>query len=175
MRWLTFVILAILAVTLQATVAGRVAWFGARPDWVLVLVVFYALHTRTDEAMVAGWAIGALADLMTIERFGLLAVSYGLVSLAVYSARDWMFTGHPLTQFSITLVLAATLQAVWMGYRTALGMPAGSVPVALACCVHTALWAPVVHWTLLKAPRLLSVEVPHRHRPAVGRMGGGRV
>jgi rod shape-determining protein MreD len=175
MRWLTFVILAILAVTLQATVAGRVAWFGARPDWILVLVVFYALHTRTDEALVAGWVAGALADLMTIERFGLLAVSYGLASVAVYHARDWMFTGHPLTQFSVTLVVAAVVQGAWMVYRTALGMPAGSVPVALASCLHTALWAPVVHWALLKVPRLLRVEAPRRHRHSVGRTGGGRV
>ena len=117
MRWLTFIILAIVAVSLQATVAGRVSWFGARPDWVLVLVVFYALHARADDAMPAAWVVGALADLMTIERFGLLALCYGLTAMVVCGVRDLVFTGHPLTQFGVTLACGVMVQVA--------GLPGG--------------------------------------------------
>ena len=160
MRWLTFIILAIVAVSLQATVAGRIAWLGARPDWVLVLVVFYALHARAKDAMPAGWVAGALADLMTIERFGLLALCYGLTAVLICAVRDWVFTGHPLTQLSVTLVAAVMVQALWLVYRLAVGLPAGPMVVALGSCLYTALWAPPVHWVFLRMPRLLRLRPP---------------
>ena len=54
MRWLGFAICAVMGLTLQTTVAWRFEIGGARPDWMLVLVVFFALHTRSEEGLLAG-------------------------------------------------------------------------------------------------------------------------
>ncbi|MCP4245596.1 MAG: rod shape-determining protein MreD [bacterium] len=160
MRWLTFAILAILVVSLQATVMPRTELFGARADLVLVLTVFYALHVRREEAMLAGWMVGALADVMTLERFGLLALSYGLAAAAVGQVRDLLFGRHPLTHFSVTLLAALLLQVAWALYRVVLGLPGGSVGLALGSCAYTAFWAVGVHMMLLQAPRLLGIPRP---------------
>jgi rod shape-determining protein MreD len=157
MRWLTFVILAIIAVGLQATVAPRLVWYGARPDWVLVLVVFYALHARGDQAMLAGWIAGVLADLMTLERFGLLSLSYGLAAVTVCGVREALFIKHPLTHFSVTLACALLVQTTWALYRLIVGLPLGPVLPILLACGYTAAWAPPAHWVLLKAQRFLGL------------------
>ncbi len=158
MRWLTFGVLAILVVSLQVTIAPRLTWFGARPDWVLVLVVFYALHAPTDRAILAGWLAGALADVMSIERFGLLSISYGLAALAVCAVREALFTRHPLTHLSVTLVAGLLVQGIWTAFRLATGT--GSAPFwpLLWGWVYTALWAVPMHWALLKTPRLLGLR-----------------
>ena len=165
MRWLTFFVLAILAVSLQSTVANRLAWHGLRPDWVLVLVVFYALHARTDHAMLAGWVSGAIADLMTLERFGLVSLCYGVAAVLVCRVRDLLFTRHPLTHFTVTLGAALGVQVLWTVYRLVTGLPTGSLPGLIGSSVYTALWAPPLHWMLLKTPRLVGVG-PGRRWPA---------
>jgi rod shape-determining protein MreD len=158
MRWLTFGVLAVIAVSLQTTVAPRMIWYGLSPDWVLVLVVFYCLHARSDHAVLAGWLAGALADLMTLERFGLVSLSYGLTALLVCGVRDLVFTRHPLTHFTVTLFAALGVQVLWMVYRMLVGLPVGSSLCLVGSSIYTALWAPLLHAVLLKAPRLLGIR-----------------
>ena len=73
MRWLGFAICAGLALTLQTTVAWRLEIRGARPDWMLVLAVFFVLHARTLDALIGAWLLGALMDNYSMARFGLLS------------------------------------------------------------------------------------------------------
>ena len=77
MRWLTFITLVVLVVSLQSTVAGRLTCLGAAPDWVLVLVVFYALHARAAQAMAAGWLAGA-AIMVLLSAAGVRSGQYFL-------------------------------------------------------------------------------------------------
>jgi len=153
-----FTVLAVVVVSLQSTVAVRLAPFGWRPDWVLVCVVFYALHAGQAEAALAGCILGALAGVMSLERFGLLALCYGLTALGVGAIRELVFTRHPLTHMSATLAAAALVQMMWLVYRLAVGLPAGAVGPMLGSSVHTALWAVPFHAVLLKAPRLLGIR-----------------
>ena len=51
MRWLTFAILAILVLTLQAAVAPRIELFSARPDFLLIVVVFLGLYAPSKDAI----------------------------------------------------------------------------------------------------------------------------
>ncbi len=177
MRWLTCVILIVVTVCLQSTMAPRWSWLGASPDWILVLVLFYALHARTDQALVAGWVAGALADLLTLERFGLLSLSYGLIAIAVSQVRDWMFVRHPLTHFGVTLLGAMIVRLAWAAYRAALDLPGEGLALMGWACLYTAAWAPPLHWLLLKASHSLGLDVRRgdpRHRPGRAPQGRGR-
>jgi rod shape-determining protein MreD len=175
MRWLTFITLVVLVVSLQSTVAGRLTCLGATPDWVLVLVVFYALHARADQAMAAGWLAGALADLLTIERFGLLSLTYGLVAVVVCQVRGWMFTRHPLTHFGLTLAAALVVRVGWSVYRAAFDLSGDGVLALGWSCVYTALWAPPLHWVLLKMPRVLGIRRSDLRSARAPRARGQRV
>jgi len=174
-RWLTFGLLLVLAVGLQTTVVPWLVWRGLRPDWVLVLVVFYCLHARSDQAMLAGWVAGAIADLLTIERFGLISLSYGLTAVLVCQVRSFVFTRHPLTHLSVTFAAALAVQLLWLIYRPLAGLPIGSPAVLIGSCVYTALWAPALHTVLLRAPRLLGLAPVRYSRSRLSAAGGSGV
>jgi len=58
MRWLSFLLLGVVLLTLQSAVAPRIELLGARPDWLLVVVVFFAMHAPPRDAVIGAWIIG---------------------------------------------------------------------------------------------------------------------
>ena len=155
MRWLTFAACAAVALILQTTLARRTALFHVRPDWVFAVVVFFALYCRRPDAYVAGWALGLAADLMSIERLGLLAVGYTLAAVMINAVRDLVFLKSPVTHFAVTLASALVLNAALAGYRI-LAYPvaarewAAVLADGAATAVYTAVWAVPIHQILLK-------------------------
>ncbi len=165
MRWVTFLVLAVLVLTLQSVVAPRLELLGARADWLLVVVVFFAFHAPPRDAVLGAWVLGACADLMTVERFGLLALSYGLAGVAVTSVREYLFCRRPITQFVVTLSVCLLLRLAWLLYRRMLYDPASSLVVDVAidvvtASVYTAAWAPVWHAVLGRMPRTFGLPRP---------------
>jgi rod shape-determining protein MreD len=180
MRWVTFLVLAVVVLTLQSVVAPRLELLGARPDWLLVVVVFFALRAAPRDAVLGAWVLGACADLMTIERFGLLALSYGLAGAAVTSVREYLFRSRPLTQFVVTLLVCLLLRFAWLLYRRMLYDPAGSLLVDMAidvvtASVYTAAWAPVWHAVLGRMPRTFGLPRPRYTFAGLRRMGAADV
>ncbi|MCK4657909.1 MAG: rod shape-determining protein MreD [Phycisphaerae bacterium] len=167
MRWFGFAICAVVVLTLQTTIAWRLEVRGARPDWMLVLAVFFALHTRSMDGLFGAWVLGAAVDIMSIERFGLISACYGASALAIYATREHFFRDNPLTHFMLTFVCAAIIGVVTTIYRAvAVGVVGGGVPAVgggiLLAAGYTAAWAPLLHYALLKFPRLLGVGAPRR-------------
>jgi rod shape-determining protein MreD len=165
MRWFPLIFLAAALLVLQSTVAPRLEVLGARPDWVLVVVVFLAMHAASREGIIASWMIGLCADLMTLERLGFLAVSYGLVAMAVASVRDYLFRRRAMTQFVTTLVACLMVRLAWTVYVRVLYDPGEGVLMSLGvdvllASVYTALWAPIVHPVLLRLSRAIGLPQP---------------
>ncbi len=165
MRPLAFILLAITMLTLQSSVAPRLELVGARPDWLLLIVVFLALHARAGDAAICAWIIGGCADLMTIERLGLIALSYGLVATAIVSVRDYLFRYRGVTQFVVTLAACLLVRVAWTVYRRTLYDPAGPLVVdlmmdAVMVSIYTAVWAPPLHKGLLRMSRTLGLPRP---------------
>ena len=172
MQWVFFLVLGVVALTLQSALAPHLALLGSRPDWLLAIVVFVALRARPFDAIAGAWVLGAGADLMTVERFGLLALSYGTVAVLVSSVRELLFCHRVGTQFAVTCLASLLLQGVWLIYRHVLYDPAAPLLLELAEAVllgsiYTALWAPLWH-------KLLSPLIPLLGMPRVGR-GSGRL
>ena len=171
MRWLTFGICAVLVVTLQLTIAPRMEWGGARPDWCLVFLVFFALHARSADALIGAWMVGAVLDLMTIGRLGLLSLSYGLAALAVYAVRDHVYADHPLTHLFVTLAAGLMIRSAHGVYQFVLYSQTGAswsgiVARGVWAACYSAVWAPPFHAVFLKFPRVFGI------RDALGRRRG---
>jgi rod shape-determining protein MreD len=170
MRWFGFALVAVTAVTLQTTVAPRLVIGGAFPDWILVVVVFFAMHVRSMDVVLAGWVLGLLADFQTAERFGIMSLSCGLVALLVYYTRDHVFRAHPLAHFAMTAVGETIVQLVLLTYFLIAGgqgaLSVGShMATALGVVLYTALFAPPLHAFLLRYGQPLGLNLPrYTHR-----------
>ena len=163
MRWLYFMLLCVVLLTLQSAGARLFELFGGRPDWLLVVVVFFAMRAPPRDAIIGAWIIGGFADLMTIERLGLLALTYGLAAVAVVSAREFIFRERALTQFLVTLVAGLSIRCAWLVYSRALYDPAAGLLMDLAVGVlfvslYTAAWAPLCHKGLLGMSRFWGLK-----------------
>lgn len=164
MNGVALAFLAFLVLVLQSALAGRVELAGARPDWILVFVVFLGLYARGPQAIVAGLVLGASADLLTLERFGLLATSYAAAGATVAGVREFLFRYRATTQFVVTLAAALLLQAAWLVHRrlaySAAAIGYHSLGLALLASVYSAAWAPIIHGGLLRAARWIGVPRP---------------
>jgi rod shape-determining protein MreD len=167
MSWPAFMVVVVFTFVLQSTVAPRLELFGARPDWMLVVVVFYALHARPPQSIVAGWLTGLLADCATIERAGLVSITFGLTATLVALARDYVFRFGPLSQGLVTATACAFVRMMWLVYRVVVygsfdspGYDFGRQ--ILLVSLYTGAWALPVHYGLLRLARVLRIPRP-RH------------
>ena len=115
--------------------------------------------------MLACWIIGLSADLMSIERLGLLALSYVLIASFVGSVREYLFRHHALTQFVVTFLCALFVQFGWLIYRRLMYAIDESLLVDLArtlllAPLYTAIWAPPFHRILWSVASPLGLPKP---------------
>lgn len=180
MRWLTFVIAAGLVLTLQVAGAPQLQIFGCRPDLLLAFVVYVAMYAEPRHAFIGAWGIGLLADLMTVERLGFLAVSYALTSLLVVGSREYVFCQRNSTRFFLTALMALLIQTLWLVYahtRHGFGesLSAAWLATVLPAAVYTGLVAVPLHALLDGFSRLLGFTQPKYSHQGLSRMAGGRV
>lgn len=176
MRWFSFAIVAVFCLTIHTTLAQRLSIWGAWPDVILITVVFFAMHGRKWDAVVAGWTLGLLADLASMERFGLLSMSYAMVALCVQSSRDWMFRYHPLTHFSVTFVAGIAIHGIFWCYASmmttsAYAQPWTSVAGPVGIAFYSAICAPPVHALLIRMVRWLGLDAPRYSHAKLRRIG----
>lgn len=165
MRWFVFFMLLMVLLTLQTTLATRLAWMGVRPDWLLILVVFIAFHADRRDAVIAGWCVGFCADLMSIERLGVIALTYSLIALAIVSTRDALFRYRWTTHVLVTFLACILVRTAWTAYRTTMYDTDDSLMSdlgvnVLAVSLYTALWAPLFHSTLQRMGKWLGFKMP---------------
>jgi rod shape-determining protein MreD len=175
MRWLTYFILAYLAVALQIGLSPYLAYHGAAPNLVLLAVIFIAINAPRNAALLGCFALGVLQDLVTQQPPGLFAFSYGLVALFVVATQQVVYKGHPLTHFSLALAGGLMTAAVLLvhalvrpaGVRVADGksiLPAHrlSPTVALEIVLYTAILAPFVLALLQRVKGLFGFQGARR-------------
>lgn len=162
--WLGFAVLAVVGVCLQTAFVPHVEIFSARPDVMLLLAVFYALHARGYDGLIAAWLCGLLVGLCSLAGLGLFCCLYGVVVLPVYAARAAVFRDHLATHLVFTLVCALLVQlasALYVDWRYPV---VGSVrPIylqAMVSVLYTTALVPLVQMPLVRLHRLLGLRRP---------------
>lgn len=180
MRWFFLALVGATVLTLQASVAPRFELAGVRPDWILVVVVFFGLHAPRLSAIIGAWTMGMCADFLTIERLGLLSISYLVVAVGVTSIREYLFARRLTTQTAVTLLAAALLQTVWLVYRRFHLLAPDSLGSEIGRSIffgalYTAVWAPLFHPALKLCAHLIGFAPSRSFDPVPRSMGAGHV
>lgn len=168
MRWLPFIILAIVMLVLQGTIVQKIAIRGVWPDWMFILAVYYALWGRWPDAAIAAWILGLLVDLQSRGWIGLNAFCFGGAAWAILYIRQALFRDHPITQVVVTLVFALGVRLAVGGYdawRAGGGIPVGEIgSLAFFTALYTAACAPYVHWALIRVSGWTGLKQAAGHR-----------
>ncbi len=82
-------LVAFLGVVLRDTVFNGLSVAGGKPDFVLIMVVYFAIFRGSVQGGILGAALGMLEDLMTGRFIGINAICKGLIGYLVgYSERN---------------------------------------------------------------------------------------
>lgn len=176
MRWLSYILLAYLAIALQIGLSPFIAYNGAAPNLVLLAVIFIAVNAPRDAALLGCFVLGLLQDLVTQQQPGLFALSYGLVAMFVVGTQQVVYREHPLTHFSLALAggLVTAFVLLLHGWvhppsprlnegNTVLPAVRPSAAVELTRALYTSILAPFVLAALQRMKRLFAFQ-PGRRR-----------
>ena len=145
MRWAAYFILVYLAVGVQLGMGDfvRVGASGARPDLVLLAVIFIAIHAPRDAALLGAFGIGLVKDMTSLSPLGLYAIAYSLVGMFTVSTQEYVYRAHPVTHVILGFVGSLLAGGVVLIHGWIKGPPA-SMGEVFGSALYTALLAPVV-------------------------------
>ncbi len=183
MRWLSWFILAYVAIGLQVGLGGFLRWGGAAPNLGLIAVIFIAIHAPRDSALLGCFLMGLMQDLLAQHPLGLYALGYGLTAMVAQSAAQVVYRNHALTHFFMALFGGIVCGGiVWlesaihppgpvkiMAGGATLGAIRLSLGTVLISALYTATLAPLLMWPLQKIRRVFAFQPGHRRRMATGR------
>jgi len=161
-RWVTFAACVAFVAVFQTVLSSHVAIGYVRPNWPFVLVVFFGLYARRRDAIIAACVLGAVVDILSLNRLGVMMFAFTLVAIPVTAIREYVFLKTALTHGMVTFVAALGLNVIIAAYRvviyphTVVGWATfGGELVATA--LYTAVWAVPIDWALLGFSRALGL------------------
>ena len=160
MRWFTYFILAYLAIGLQLGAGDLMSIAGAKPNLVLLAVIFIAINAPRDAALLGCFALGLLQDLLTLEPLGLYALAYGIVGMFVVSTQQLVYREHPLTHFSLALAGGLVVNVLLLAEGWIRG-PLTPPTLLFTTTIYTAVLAPFV-LSILQRVKKVFVFQPKR-------------
>lgn len=106
MRWLRFALLAaILVIATVRAPPGMVA-SGLFPCLLLVPALFLGFTAKPGTAALAGWILGFLVDLNSLEPLGLAAFLFAAAGYSLARLRGAVFAEHPVTRAVLSTIVA---------------------------------------------------------------------
>jgi rod shape-determining protein MreD len=158
MRWFRFALL-ILAVTVIQK--GLLARWSSKPDLLVILLVFYAIHYNTSVAIICSFTIGFAADLIGSPMpMGPQMISFGLLgTLLAYLHRVIAIKRMPFQALAIfvTSLLAGILSHL-LAHITGEPIAANIYVVVFVTALYSSivgpfLFLPLAWWMKIKTDR----------------------
>jgi len=154
MRWLRFAVLILFVTILQA---GLLADMDVKPDLLLILLVFFAIHCNISEAIIASFTVGFAADIIGLTM-GPQIISFGLFgTLLAYLHR--VVTIRKMPYQALAIFVVGFLTGLLVNLLTFLKAEP-TVPYAVLFCtslysslVGPFLFLPSAWWMRIKTQR----------------------
>lgn len=151
MRWLPFLILSYVVVSLQFALGGILRAGEYTPNIVLLLAIFIGLHAPLDAVLLAGFLLGLMHDIISVHGIGTYALAYSLLGAMAFQLRGMMYADHAATHFTMTLLLGLLLIVYillrhWVRSFFFVGEPSISFwPHAMSILITAVLAVPLIY------------------------------
>jgi len=138
MRWLLLLMMLTAAVVVQTTLAGVLTVGRAKPDFILALAIFFALHFDLREVFIPIWTLGIFRDVFSLGPIGMYGLIFLVIAVIVgyvraYAFRDNLLILIPTVVIAVVLCETAGHIALSVRYRglSADGIFTGSLLIGL--------------------------------------------
>ena len=164
MRWFRFAALILLAAVLQADLVDVIAvtTLGIKPDLLLILLVFFAIHYGTKETIITSFTIGLAADLINVgSAMGLRTISFGLIGSSLAYLHT-VITVRKMPHQSLVIFITGLLTGAlicFLAFLKSQEIASNIYASTLGNSLYSAivgpfLFLPVAWWMRLKTRRL---------------------
>jgi rod shape-determining protein MreD len=108
MRYVIILIMLLLSLILPGTVFYFWSWGGIKPDLIMLLTIYMALHHRTASGALVGFGAGLIADLYLGRNLGMYSLTLtGVALLSHWLSQRWNRENYPLITLLVFLVTFA--------------------------------------------------------------------
>ncbi|OQY05022.1 MAG: rod shape-determining protein MreD [Planctomycetales bacterium 4572_13] len=154
MRWISFIIVLLIATVLEAGNLLNVFAIGGwtiRPGILITLLVYYSFSGRARDAIICSFVIGFAADL-TGTIMGPHMICFGLLGLLLNQSNQILFAKRAIYKAMIVFAvyLIAETFSHWLGLLKGLDTQGSFYSILLFTAVYSALISPVI-WSILSA------------------------
>ncbi len=107
MRYVLIAVMFLLSLILPGTIFHFWSWSGIKPDLLMLLTIYMAMHHRLSSSLLWGLGAGLLEDLYLGRYIGMYTLSLTVVAYVSYwLAERWYRENFPLTTFMVFVVTA---------------------------------------------------------------------
>lgn len=107
MRYVLIVVMFFLSLILPGTVFHFLSWSGIKPDLLMLMTIYMAMHHRLPSSVLWGFSAGLLEDLYLGRYIGMYTLTLTAVAMLSYwFAERWYRDNFPLTTFVVFIVTA---------------------------------------------------------------------
>lgn len=154
MRWFYTILAALIFLLMQVVLTDRIALGSISPDFLVLLVAFFALQRGAVQAAIFGFAVGFVQDLINPDFLGLNALAKSILGFTVGKIGAKTFPEN--VPFLFVLFMSVTfghdiiylLFYHWPRVGSSLAAIFGT---ALPSAAYTALFGVVIHKLLASA------------------------
>lgn len=108
MRYVLIALMFLFSLILPGTVFHFWAWSGIKPDLLMLLTIYIAMHHRMFSSVLWGLGAGLLEDLALGRYIGMYTLTLMIVALLSHWLADrWYRENFPLTTFMVFFISAA--------------------------------------------------------------------
>ena len=145
MKYVLLVFSAFLGIVLQDTVFNAISVAEGKPDFVLILVVFYALFHGHIHGGLLGVAFGLMEDLMTGRFIGLNAICKGLAGFIIGMASERLYKNNFFIPVVTVFVATFLHSMIYVGCSAVIGLNLEGVRlmmVSISDAVYNIVFSP---------------------------------
>lgn len=148
MRYFIIAVMYLLSLILPGTLFHYWAWSGIKPDLVMLLTIYIAMHNRMPASVLWGFGAGLLEDFYLGRYIGLYMLT--LMVVAIYSnwlSERWYRENYLLTTFMVFLVTAVgQIVVAFLSLGAGLQWSVGDiVRLVIGVALYNAILVPVTY------------------------------
>jgi rod shape-determining protein MreD len=151
MRWLSYFILAYVALGVQSGLGAFAQVGRATPNFVLLAAVFIAVNAPREAALLGCFVLGLMQDLLTNSPLGLWALAYGVVGMFVLSSQEMVYREHFLTHAVLGFFGSLIAGAIYLLHgwiypmiHTSQHLSRPAIWPVIASAIYTGILGPIV-------------------------------
>lgn len=148
MRYVLIVVMLLLSLILPGTVFHFWAWSGIKPDLLMLLTIYIAMHHRWPASLLWGLGAGLLQDFYLGRYIGMYTLSLTVTALLSYwLAERWYRDNFVLTTFMVFLVTAVgQIVVAFLTLGAGLGWSFGDIlRLVFGVSTYNAILVPVTY------------------------------